>query len=234
VIGYQKSLPTAPTSIADLFDLKKFPGKRSLYKQPIYTMEFALLADGVPAQDVYKVLATKEGQDRAFRKLDTIKKDVVWWESWTQGLQLLADKETVMGFSSSTRLRIAIRQRGVPLAILPVGQQINIDALMVPKGAKNLEAAKQYVKYLSRPDIHARIYRNAEQWKSETWPVRPISFPVRLSVLNTTKWEAGDEEIAAPLLSGTPERAGSIVSNAQFWADHRQELDRRFQAWLQQ
>src|SRR5439155_9674368 len=172
VIAYQKSMPVAPTSVADLFDLKKFPGKRSLYKNPIYNLEFALLADGGPAQDVYKVVSTKEGVDRAFRKLDTIKKDVIWWESWTQGMQLLADKETVMGVSSSTRLRIATRQRGVPVVILPVNQQINVDCLMVPKGAKNLDAAKQYIKFVSRPDIHARIYRNSNQWQSETWPVR--------------------------------------------------------------
>ena len=42
-------------------------------KEPRYNLEMALMADGVPAEDVYKVLATKEGVDRAFKKLDNIK-----------------------------------------------------------------------------------------------------------------------------------------------------------------
>lgn len=42
------------------------------------------MADGVPAADVYKVLATKEGQDRAFAKLDELKPNIQWWESGAQ------------------------------------------------------------------------------------------------------------------------------------------------------
>jgi len=40
-----------------------------------------LIADGVEPKDVYKVLGTPAGVDRAFKKLDTIKKNIVWWES---------------------------------------------------------------------------------------------------------------------------------------------------------
>lgn len=53
-----------PTTIADLFDLEKFPGKRGFRKNPKVTLEFALMADGVPAADVYEVLATPEGIDQ--------------------------------------------------------------------------------------------------------------------------------------------------------------------------
>ena len=67
-------LTTAPTSWADFFDIAKFPGKRGLRKGPKYALEFALIADGVAPTDVYTVLATPEGVDRAFAKLDTIKK----------------------------------------------------------------------------------------------------------------------------------------------------------------
>jgi putative spermidine/putrescine transport system substrate-binding protein len=55
-------LKTAPTSWADFWDTKQFPGKRGLRKGAKYTLEFALMADGVAPKEVYKVLATKEGQ----------------------------------------------------------------------------------------------------------------------------------------------------------------------------
>ena len=54
------------------------------------------MADGVPAADVYKVLGTPEGVDRAIKKLDSIKKDIVWWDAGAQPPQLLASKEVVM------------------------------------------------------------------------------------------------------------------------------------------
>ena len=97
VFAYDASkLKTAPTTVADFFDLQKFPGKRGLRKSPKVSMEWALIADGVDPKDVYKVLATPAGVDRAFKKLDTIKKNIVWWESGAQAPQLLADGAVVM------------------------------------------------------------------------------------------------------------------------------------------
>src|SRR5258708_9986928 len=74
-------LKDGPTKIADLFDTKKFPGKRGLWKNPFGNLEAALMADGVPPSEVYKTLRTPAGGDRAVKKLDTIQKDVVWREA---------------------------------------------------------------------------------------------------------------------------------------------------------
>ena len=81
--GYRKDLvgSTAPTSVCSVFDTAAYPGKRSLEKRPINNMEWALMCDGVAKSDVYDVLATDEGQARAFAKLDTIKGDVIWWSA---------------------------------------------------------------------------------------------------------------------------------------------------------
>ena len=70
-----------PTKLADFFDVKKFPGMRGISKRPVVAMEFALMADGVPPADVYKVLSTPAGLDRAFKKLDMIKKNLIFWEA---------------------------------------------------------------------------------------------------------------------------------------------------------
>ncbi|MFN5999263.1 MAG: extracellular solute-binding protein, partial [Paracoccaceae bacterium] len=85
-----------PTTAADFFNLEKFPGKRGLKRGAKAVLEFALLGDGVPAAEVYALLDTPEGVDRAFAKLDSIKAEVVWWEAGAQPPQLLADGEVVM------------------------------------------------------------------------------------------------------------------------------------------
>src|ERR1700694_1514331 len=66
VLAYDTTvLKTAPTSVLDIFDSKKFPGKRAMRKAPAQNLEWALMADGVPIDEVYKVLATPAGVDRA-------------------------------------------------------------------------------------------------------------------------------------------------------------------------
>jgi len=82
----------APNDICDVFDLETYPGKRSLEQRPINNMEWALLCDGVAKDDVYDVLETDEGQDRALAKLDTIKDEVIWWSAGADTPQLLADR----------------------------------------------------------------------------------------------------------------------------------------------
>ncbi|MGH6875213.1 MAG: extracellular solute-binding protein, partial [Aestuariivirgaceae bacterium] len=104
VIAYDTTvLIDPPKTIADVFDLKKFPGKRGLQKNPFINLEWSLIADGVAPGDVYRALATAEGVERAFRKLDTIKDDIIWWEVGTQPAQLLADGEVVMSSAWNNR-----------------------------------------------------------------------------------------------------------------------------------
>jgi hypothetical protein len=98
-----------PKGWADFFDTARFPGKRGLRRGPQYALEFALIADGVPVEEVYPVLATAEGVDRAFARLDAIKGDIVWWEAGAQPPQLLAAGEVVM--TSAYNGRISARQR---------------------------------------------------------------------------------------------------------------------------
>ena len=77
-------LKDGPKHWADFFDMKKFPGKRSLRSGPKPSLDIPLMGDGVDAKDVYKVLATDAGIDRAFKKLDTIKSSIVWWTAGNQ------------------------------------------------------------------------------------------------------------------------------------------------------
>src|SRR6202166_1262092 len=87
---YSDQLRDAPKSWADFWDLHKFPGKRGLRRSAKYTLEIALLADGVAPGEVYSTLSTEAGVRRAFRKLDQIRKDTVWWEAAAQPGALIA------------------------------------------------------------------------------------------------------------------------------------------------
>ncbi|MDH5798963.1 MAG: extracellular solute-binding protein, partial [Paracoccaceae bacterium] len=104
--GYRTDLvgDTPPTSVCDVFDLAAYPGKRALEKRPINNVEWALYCDGVAKEDIYDVLSTEEGQERALAKLDTIKDSVIWWSAGADTPQLLADGEVVMGSTYNGRL----------------------------------------------------------------------------------------------------------------------------------
>ena len=123
IYAYDSSkISDGPKTMADFFDLQKFPGKRGLRKGAKVNLEFALIADGVPASEVYDVLGTPEGVDRAFAKLDTIKSEVVWWEAGAQPPQMLADGEVTMTTAYNGRIFNAVAGEGKPFEIVWDGQ----------------------------------------------------------------------------------------------------------------
>src|SRR5580698_8972559 len=133
-------LKTPPTTINDFFDLKKFPGKRGLRKSPKVTLEWALLAEGVKPADVYKVLGTPAGVDRAFKKLDTIKPSIVWWEAGAQPPQLLSDGAVVMTQVYNGRIDDAVHKDHKPFVSVWDGQVYDFEWWGIPMGAKNGDA----------------------------------------------------------------------------------------------
>ena len=136
-----------PTTISDFFDVDGIPGKRALRKRPQVNMEWALLADGVDLLDVYDVLATDEGQARAFAKLDTIKNDIVWFDSWSQVPQLLNDGGAVMGQSANGRIYDAIKKDKKPFTIVWDGHVYDLDVWSVVKGSKNKDLGFDFIAF---------------------------------------------------------------------------------------
>ncbi|PBB65230.1 spermidine/putrescine ABC transporter substrate-binding protein [Mesorhizobium sp. WSM4312] len=211
-------LKEAPTSVLDLFDTKKFPGKRAMRKFPAQNLEWALMADGVAPADVYKVLATPEGVDRAFKKLDTIKKDIVWWDAGAQPSQLLASKEVVMTTAWNGRIQNAIDTDKKPFKIVWNNQILEYDMIAIPKGAKNPDLAYKYLAYISKPENNAKL-------------ASYITYgPVRT---DAASFVAAD---ALPKLPNAPDHlAGAyLVADTEFWGDYGEDLVKRFNAWLAQ
>jgi putative spermidine/putrescine transport system substrate-binding protein len=207
---------TAPTKMADIFDSTTFPGKRGLWKSPYGNMEFALMADGVPVADVYKVLGTPEGVDRAFKKLDTIKKDIVWWEAGAQAPQLLASGEVVMTTAWNGRIYNANKE-GKHFRIVWDHEMFDSDLWVIPKGAKNPDASYQFIKFAVQPEPLANMPKYIPYG-----PVVKAAIPLIPADL-------------ADNLPTTPKNmTDSFTLDNAFWADHNDEIRKRFTTWLAQ
>ncbi|WP_170324725.1 extracellular solute-binding protein [Ruegeria arenilitoris] len=225
--GYRTDLvgDNPPTEICAVFDLETYPGKRSLEKRPINNMEWALLCDGVAKDDVYDVLATPEGQDQALAKLDTIKDSVVWWSAGADTPQLLADGEVVMGSTYNGRLFSVIEEQNQPVAMLWDAQVFDIDGWIIPAGLDE-ERKQRALDYLRFATDTQRL---ADQAKYISYgPARASSAP-----LVGQHAELGID--MAPHMPTDPENAkNTFLYNYEFWADYRDDIDAKFQAWLAQ
>jgi putative spermidine/putrescine transport system substrate-binding protein len=211
-----------PTKLADFFDVKNFPGKRGMRKtSPKINLEFALRADGVPGDQVYATLSTKAGVDRAFKKLDTIKKDVIWWEAGAQPPQLLADGQVTMTTAYNGRIFDAQVGEGKPFVIVWDGQLQELDVLGVVKGTKNLDAAMQFVAFATDTQRLA----DQAQWIAYG-PARKSSLPL------VGKYFGKDIDMKAHMPNAPENSANAIQIDFLWWADHQEELNQRWSAWL--
>ena len=221
--GYRTDLvgKTPPTTINDVFDLKKYPGKRSLEKRAHNNLEWALLADGVPADQIYKVLDTDKGVARAFKKLDTIKKNVIWWEKGAQTPQLLADGEVVMGSTYNGRLFSVIAEEKQPIAMMWDWQVFDMDGWVVPKGSPHKKMVMDYLKFATDTQ------RLADQAKYISYgPARASSAPM------VGKHATLGIDMAPHMPTNPANAKHTLLNNYNFWADHSDDLNQKFAAWL--
>jgi len=225
IYAYDNSKMTpGPTTMEDFFDLEKFPGKRGMRKTPKANLEMALMADGVAPEDVYDVLGTPEGIERAFAKLDTIKDEVVWWEAGAQPPQLLADGEVVMTTAYNGRIFNAIAAEDKPFTIVWDNQVYDLDLWAIPRGAPNKELALDFLKFSTATEQLAA----QASWISYG-PVRKSSSPMVGSYNSKPDLKMG------PQMPTAPENFETALQNDyEFWADNQDELNERFNAWLAQ
>jgi putative spermidine/putrescine transport system substrate-binding protein len=204
-----------PKTIADFFNVKKFPGKRGMRKGPKPNLEFALMADGVKAEDVYATLGTSAGVDRAFKKLDTIKSSVVWWEAGAQPPQLLADGEVALTTAYNGRLFNAIVKEGKPFVIVWDGQVWDLDLWVIPKGSRNLDNALKFIAFSTD---------TVRNWDQSNY----ISYgPVRKSAQALL-----DPKMAPHMPTYSANFKNAVQNDWSFWADNTDELNERFATWL--
>jgi putative spermidine/putrescine transport system substrate-binding protein len=204
-----------PSSVLALFDAKRWPGKRGMQKIAPNNLEWALEADGVPVDQVYKVLATPQGVARALAKLDTIKQDIVWWQAGAQPPQLLASREVVMTTAWNGRIQNPIDHENAPFKIVWANEMIEYDMISIPKGSPHLDLAYQYLAYVAQPENNARL--------GKFIPYGPV-------VKDAVKYVPQD---VLPKLPTAPDHMKEALPiDMEFWADYGQDLTKRFNDWL--
>jgi putative spermidine/putrescine transport system substrate-binding protein len=210
-----------PQTIADVFDVAEFPGKRGFEKTPYGNLEWALVADGVSPDEVYDVLATPEGLDQAFAKLDTIKSNVIWWEKGAQPPQLLADKEVAISSAYNGRIFDAQVKEKQPFVTMWDGQIQEVDGYVIPAGAPNMEETLDLLRFSTTTQALA------DQAKYISYgPARKSSAPL-VSTLDGT-----DIDMKPHMPTNPDNMKTAITKDAEWWANNFESINQRFSSWL--
>ena len=217
VLAWDRDKFPGTPSWADFWDVAKYPGKRGLYRGVHGDLEFALIADGVAPADVYKVLATSEGVDRAFRKLDQLKPYIVWWQTGAEAAHILASGDVLMTSAPSARIAIVNRTDHHNFGVQWNASLYEVLSWAIVKGSPNLRQATQFLYFAGTPAIEGRL----------------------LEVAGASGLAKRANELLPPELVAisptTPANLGAAIRfDDGFWRDNQAKLGQRFDAWLAQ
>lgn len=203
-----------PQSWADFWNVARFPGKRGMRKTPKYTLEIALLADGVAPADVYRLLRTPEGLARAFAKLDTLRPHIVWWSSISQVPDLIHSGEVAMSVASPGRLLLVNQTEGKNFKVVWNQNIYAVDFWVVLKNSPRRKEAMDLVRFMTRPGNQSRL---------------PTLIPTGPSHKQAIAAMSAQDRARTPL---APENIrNALALDAEFWVEHLDPLTQRFNAW---
>jgi putative spermidine/putrescine transport system substrate-binding protein len=206
--------PVTPTW-ADFWDVAKYPGKRGLHKGARGNLEIALMADGVAPGDVYKTLATAEGVDRAFRKLDQLKPYILWWTKDDEPAKALASGGVLMTTGPSGSIATRGREEHRNFGLQFAGSLYEVQSWAIIKGSPALKQAQQFLYFTGMPAVEARLLREA----------------------GTTGLTKGlNDNLPTDAQAISPSNPASLNNALRtdpgFWRDNGAKLRQRFEAWL--
>ncbi|MCR4157800.1 ABC transporter substrate-binding protein [Kerstersia gyiorum] len=199
-----------PKTWADFWNVEKFPGRRSLRRNPLDTLEQALMADGVPVHELYPL-----DVDRAFRSLEKIKPHIsIWWTSGAQAMQIIQNGDVDMVSTWNARAQTAI-ENGAPVKIVWNEGLYSIEGWGIPRGTPRAEMAKQFVLFCADARRQASF--------TEDLPYGPT---------NTQAMQFIPPERAAVLPSAPENLRNMALPSPEWWAVNRQAVTERFNNFL--
>ena len=207
-IAYGAGTTDVPQSWADFWDLTRFGGRRALRLNPVGTLEFALLADGVGFAALYPL-----DTDRAFTSLERIFPGVLsWYEDAQQPVQLVLSGE--VDLSSAWNVRVAARDIAGRVATQWNGGMLSGDSWTIPLGAKNGDVGMDFINYATRSVPQANF--------CNILPFGPVN-PGALSLIPVERL------LFIPTADGLREK--QFVENWAYWTDQHATLTARFSVW---
>jgi putative spermidine/putrescine transport system substrate-binding protein len=215
VLAWDRDKFPATPGWADFWDVAKYPGKRGLHSGVRGNLEFALIADGVSPGDVYKVLATAEGVDRAFRRLDQLKPYIVWWHDDAEAARILTTGDVLMTSASAPTIAMVNRGDHRNFGVQWTASLYEVDSWAIIKGSPNLRAATQFLYFAGTPAIEARL----------------------AALFGAGGLAKGANDGLAPELAQISPTAAANLNAAvrvdtAFWHDNLAKLRQRFDNWL--
>lgn len=203
---------TGPANFAELWDVQRFPGKRALRTGPKMTLELALMADGVDRGNVYRVLATPAGRDRAFASLEKLRPHIVWWRSGAQPQQLIGSGEVAYAMGYTGRV-VQANAQGARWALNWDTLLYSVDYWAIVSGTPRAADSVRLINHLTDLDPLLEL--------AKVWAASPAH---RAFV------ERPDLRAANPNAVATNAERGLFL-DTQFWIEHGEDLEKRFAAW---
>ena len=208
-----------PTSVNDFFDSTTFPGNRAIFDNPPEgILELALYADGIAPGEVYQVLATEAGVDRAFEKLNTIKSEIVF-TSGGEAIQQLVEKEVAFALTYNGRVFSASELEGKPLEIIWDGQLVQWAVWVVPENA-NQAVVFDYLYWATDTQ------RLADQAQYIPYGPARASSTALVGTHETLNIDMKPHMPTEPLNYGT-----AIAVDSDFWDEYGSSIQQRFDDW---
>jgi putative spermidine/putrescine transport system substrate-binding protein len=214
VLAYntEETAGKVPEGWADFFDTTKIPGKRGLWNYSTGgVLEFALMADGVKPADLYK---PELDVDRALKKLDTIKDDIVWWSSGAESQELIGSGEVAMSMIWNGRGYSAKHTDGKPVELQWNQQILTADYFVVPKGTPNKQVAMEFIAWALCSNNNAAV--------SEKIPYGP------------TNKNSKPADAVVPDLGVTNVDENTAYFDDEYLVNNFDAIDAKFQAWVTQ
>ncbi len=217
VLAYKPSaFPRPPVNWVDFWNVEGMPGKRGIRSIAQWTLEIALMADGVPYNEVYTVLRTPQGVDRSFAKLDALKDHVVWWSAGAEPMQMMSAGEVTMTTAYNGRVSGA-KKAGVEAEIIWNNVIYTINFWAVTRNTPNMDKVYSYLNHASQPHLMAK--------SPEYLPYGPSN----LKAIPLVK-----PELQAEMPTNPKNLKFAVLSDAAFWNRNGPELEARFARWLAQ
>lgn len=198
-----------PKTWADFWNVKKFPGKRAVPGVYFdYMVEAALLADGVKPADLYPL-----DLDRAFKKLDELKGNLVFYTEYPQVQQLLTSGGAAIAFGPNG-LYAALNSQGVKTTVSWDQAFLEPDVFVIPKTAPDIRNTEALAAYVTDPKKQAEFSKLTNYGPGNKAAFKYMSAALKKSVPNA----AGHTKL--------------VLSDAAARAKQYSELTDRYTQWL--
>jgi putative spermidine/putrescine transport system substrate-binding protein len=203
-----------PKSWADFWNVEKFPGRRALRRDAVWTMEAAAKADGIKDDAFYPL-----DVDRVFRSLERIKPHIkTWWSDNSLSQQLMEQEEVDLIYMTNGRATQSILDHQAAFEMI-WNQAIyagHAEGWVVPAGCPNPKGGMKALDFVGRPEyqaVFARLLYYA--------PQNPKAIDLLPPAL-------------AKLMPSHPDNEKlAHVIDYRWWADNNAKVQRRFEQWLQ-